>query len=344
MEQLIGQVLNSQYRIKSLLGHQIGRRTLLAENLKTKATVVIKLLLFSPEFNWSDFKLFEREAATLKSLNNSAIPQYLDYFELETELGKGFALVQSYIQAQSLKDWIESGRTFQEEDIKTIAKQLLNILNYLHQRQPPVIHRDIKPSNILLSDRSGHQTGQVYLVDFGAVQTVLHGGTKTIVGTYGYMPPEQFGDRCVPGSDLYAVGATLIYLATGYPPSELPQKEMRLLFKDKVNLSVDMVDWLQWLTEPSLDLRLNSAQKALEALEKPRIKENNPMTVAKPLRSNIKRPQTPEIILIIVTVCFPPLGVLLGVGFGWQFLINIVLTLIGYVPGVIHAIWVIVKK
>ena len=104
-----------------------------------------------------------------------------------------------------------------------------------------MIHRDIKPSNILLSDRSGHNAGQVYLVDFGSVQTIVHSGTKTMVGTYGYMPFEQFGDRCVPASDLYSLGATLIYLATGYPPDQLPQKEGRLLFKNKVNLSDSMV-------------------------------------------------------------------------------------------------------
>lgn len=302
MEQLIGQVLNNKYCIKSLLGHQIGRRTFLAENIEIGSTVVVKILLLSPEFTWDDFKLFEREAATLKSLNHDAIPQYIDYFELETELRKGFALVQNYIEAKSLQNWIESGRSFSEEEIKNIAIQLLNILNYLHQRQPSVIHRDIKPSNILLSDRSGHNVGQIYLVDFGSVQTVLHGGTRTIVGTYGYMPPEQFGDRCVPASDLYALGATLIYLATGYPPDQLPQKEMRLLFEDKVNLSPIMVCWLQWLIEPSLDLRLDSAQNALEALEKPRSpkNKNNLTRVNKPLESKIKLTQTSEMIDIFI--------------------------------------------
>jgi serine/threonine protein kinase len=118
------------------------------------------LLLFNPDFTWDDLKLFEREAEVLKSLAHPAIPKYLDYFEVETELGKGFALVQTYIEARSLQDWIQSGRTFNEEDIKAIAKELLGILDYLHNRQPPVVHRDIKPSNILLGDRSGHSLGK----------------------------------------------------------------------------------------------------------------------------------------------------------------------------------------
>ncbi|MGB3534227.1 MAG: protein kinase [Microcoleaceae cyanobacterium] len=89
-------------------------------------------------------------------------------------------------------------------------------MQYLHSHLHPVIHRDIKPSNILLTDRSGNSPGTVYLVDFGSVKTVIQSGTITIVGTYGYMPTEQFGGKTTPASDLYSLGATLIYLITRY--------------------------------------------------------------------------------------------------------------------------------
>ncbi|GAP97899.1 serine/threonine protein kinase [Leptolyngbya sp. NIES-2104] len=270
MDQLIGKVLRDRYQIQSLLGRQTGRRTFLAKDLQSDAIVVVKLLLFAPEFTWEDLKLFEREAAVLRSLNHRAIPQYLDDFEVETDLGKGFALVQTHIEARSLQDWIQSGRTFSEEELRAIAKDLLSILDYLHSRQPPVVHRDLKPSNILLGNRTGNHPGRIYLIDFGSVQTALHHGTRTIVGTYGYMPPEQFGGQTVPASDLYALGATLICIATGQNPDQLPQREMRILFDKHVNLSPDLIDWLKWLTEPSLDLRLQSAKQALEALDAPR--------------------------------------------------------------------------
>ncbi len=211
-------------------------------------------------------KLFEREAETLKSLDHPAIPRYLDFFEVETELGRGFALVQSYIEARSLRERVQFNRSFSENDLIDIAKQLLSILEYLHCRQPPVIHRDIKPSNILLSDRSGNSPGQVHLVDFGSVQTVQHGGTVTVVGTYGYMPPEQFGGRSLPVSDLYSVGATLIYLATGQDPADLPQKEMRIEFEPVATLSYPFTRWLQWLTQPNPAQRPTSAQQALQPL------------------------------------------------------------------------------
>lgn len=273
MEQLIDRVLEHRYQIRSLLGRQTGRRTFLAQDLQTQKSVVLKLLLFGPDFTWDDLKLFEREAEVLRSLDLPTIPKYLDCFDVDTELGKGFVLVQTYIEAKSLQNWLDSGRTFSEEELISIATQLLTILEYLHNRQPAVIHRDIKPSNILLGDRSGNSPGQAYLVDFGSVKTAANGSTITIVGTYGYMPPEQFGGHTSPASDLYALGATIICLATGKHPSELPQKDMRIDFVDLVNLSSDLTNWLKSLTEISVDSRLKSASAALLALTAPNRRE-----------------------------------------------------------------------
>lgn len=320
MEPLIGHVLHDRYQIQSLLGRQTGRRTFLANDLQTESSVVIKLLLFGPDFTWEDLKLFEREAEVLKALDHPTIPRYLDYFETETELGKGFVLVQTYIEARSLQDWIQSGRTFSEEELKTIATQLLGILDYLHHRQPPVIHRDIKPSNILLGDRSGNRLGQVYLIDFGSVQTAVHTGTWTVVGTYGYMPPEQFGGYATPASDLYALGATLIYLATGHHPDQLPQQEMRILFEERVSLTCHLTDWLKWLTEPSTDLRLKSAQQALAALEQPTLRQSGLAKVTKPVGSKVQLNNTRQRLEIMI----PPRGFhaglipLIGFAIAWN--------------------------
>ncbi len=257
-------VESERYRPLQRLGKKAGRQTLLCEDRETGQRVVIKLLSFGEDFAWDDLKLFEREAETLRSLDHPAIPKYLDYFDLETPRTKGFALVQSHIEAQSLEQQLKAGRSFSEAEIQQIGEDLLNILEYLHGRQPPVIHRDIKPSNILLGDRSAHSPGQVYLVDFGSVQTLAarEGSTITVVGTYGYMPPEQFGGRAVPASDLYSLGATLIYLASGMHPADLPQKELRIQFEDKVQLTPQAIAWLQSFTEPSLDRRTTSAAQA----------------------------------------------------------------------------------
>ena len=266
------ELLHDRYQVEQSLGKKAGRQTLLARDLHTQELVVVKLLTFNHDFEWDDLKLFEREAETLKSLNHPAIPRYLDSFELESPTYKGVALVQSYINAKSLEQHLKAGRSFSQTDVQELGRSLLEILIYLHSQQPPVIHRDIKPSNILLGDRSGNTVGQVYLVDFGSVQTLVahEGSTITVVGTYGYMPPEQYGGRATPASDLYSLGATLICIATGRHPADLPQENLQIQFKPSAVLDESVADWLEWLTEPALDRRLQSAQKALQVLQEGR--------------------------------------------------------------------------
>ncbi|MBT9312685.1 serine/threonine protein kinase [Leptothoe kymatousa] len=265
------QILNNRYQLQTRLSKKGARHTYIAKDLTTHQPVIVKVLLFGPEFQWQDHKLFERGAASLKTLSFPGIPQYLDYFDTELDNHKGFAQVQSYIPAKSLQEQLQAGRSFSEDDLHQLALQLLKILDYLHQRQPTVIHRDIKPSNVLLSDRTGNHVGQVYLVDFDSVQTgaTQSDHTMTIVGTYGYMPPEQFGGHASPASDLYSLGATLIYAATGKHPADLPQKDMRLEFASQVSLNQNLTNWLTWLTNPNLDRRPSSATQALETLENP---------------------------------------------------------------------------
>jgi len=289
---MVSQILGDRYEVQQQLSKKAGRQTLLVRDLETQKLAVIKLLTFDSDFEWDDLKLFEREAAILKTLSHPAIPQYLDYLELDGKNGKGFAIVQTYIEAKSLEQHLKAGRSFSETEIKEIAKALLEILTYLHGHTPPVIHRDIKPSNILLANRSGHSVGQVYLVDFGSVQTLAgkEGGTVTVVGTYGYMPPEQFGGRAVPASDIYSLGATLIYLVTGSHPADLPQKNLKIQFEPAVNISQELTLWLKRMTEPSLERRLATVQDAFSALDKPQqrqLKTIEQTAVCKPGSSEI---------------------------------------------------------
>jgi uncharacterized membrane protein YqaE (UPF0057 family) len=51
-----------------------------------------------------------------------------------------------------------------------------------------------------------------------------------------------------------------------------------------------------------------------------------------------------DLIRIIIAIFIPPLGVFLQVGFGIDFWINVVLTLLGYIPGILHALWIILRK
>lgn len=292
-----GESFGDRYQIEQQLGKRAGRYTLLARDLQTQAQVVIKRLSFGEDFVWEDLKLFEREAATLKNLSHASIPRYLDYFDLDLPSGKGFALVQTYIPARSLDEHVKAGRTFSEAEMVELATALLEILRYLHERAPSVIHRDIKPSNILLGDRTGNSVGSVYLVDFGSVQAAPAGGTITVVGTYGYMPPEQFGDRAVPASDLYGLGATLIYLATGKHPADLLHDE-HLQFEKVAHLSKGLEQWLRRMIQPNLSKRFSSSQQALDALHKQ--DAHLEILICKPTHSKVLLTKTANSLEILV--------------------------------------------
>lgn len=262
------QILQERYQLQRQLGHNPNRQTWLAQDLETQPIqlVVVKLLAFSPQMQWEELKLFEREAQVLKHLNHPRIPRYRDYFSVDRQTGDGlpwFGLVQDYIPGESLQQLLNQGKHFTEAQVRQIATEVLKILIYLHELSPPVFHRDIKPSNLIWG-----KDNQINLVDFGAVQdrAKAEGVTFTVVGTSGYAPPEQLWGKAVPASDLYALGATLIHLLTRTPPSELVQDNLRIRFANQVNLNPSFTDWLEELTEPALEHRLSTARQALQTL------------------------------------------------------------------------------
>ena len=262
-------ILKKRYEVVRRLAKKAGRMTLLAKDVTTNQLVVVKLLIFNSEFKWEELKLFEREAKTLLHLSYSAIPSYIDFFELTLQKKKALAFVQTYIEAPSLEEYMEKIGNFSEIEVKQIAESVLKILIYLHGQKPSIIHRDIKPSNILLTNRSGNSIGEVFLVDFGSVQTIANSesGIFTVVGTYGYMAPEQFGGRAVAASDLYGLGATLINLLTGKSPADFPQKEGRIQFEAAANCSREFKEWLKRMVEPVQEKRFKSADFSLKSLE-----------------------------------------------------------------------------
>lgn len=292
----VGDVLLKRYQLQQPLGHTaIGHQTWLAYDLqspiqpshqswknwswllqgitnifrpKSYQKVTVKLLAFSPQLQWNQFKLFEREAQVLQSLNHPRIPRYQNYFEVAPEKGDSiawFALVEDYIPGVSLQDILDKKERLSEQKIQYIANEILSILIYLHGLNPPVLHRDIKPSNLILGE-----DGQIYLIDFGSVkvENSVSNITVTVVGTSGYTPLEQFLGKAVPASDLYALGATLIHLVTGISPSDLQTQDWQIKFDDNVNIKGYFKQWLKQLTEISLEKRYQTAKEALEELHR----------------------------------------------------------------------------
>ena len=140
----------------------------------------------------------------------------------------------------------------------------MSILTYLHSLDPPVIHRDIKPQNIIYQS----DTGKLFLVDFGAVQDTYHHTVmgSTVVGTYGYMAPEQFRGGAVLATDLYSLGCTLLFLLIGRSPAELPQENLKINFRNSIEIEPNFARWIDKLIAPDIGDRFPTAQDALLCL------------------------------------------------------------------------------
>ncbi len=257
---------NYGYQVKRELGHNRagGRVTYLAKEINSQRSVVVKQFQFScTGSNWTEYSAYEREIKVLQTLEHPSIPRYLDSFQTPG----GFCMVQEYKNAPSLAD----SRTWTPKQVKEIAMSVLEILNYLQSRIPPVIHRDLKPDNILVD----HQMN-VYLVDFGFART--GGGEVTVSsvvkGTLGFMPPEQMFNREITiASDLYSLGVTLICLLSGTNANDVgslmddtgrinfPQLKKRL-----PPLHQTFLNWLQKMVNPNYKDRYENAETALAAL------------------------------------------------------------------------------
>lgn len=276
----VGDIINQKYRIVDILGEGGIAITYLAEDLQTGDNLALKVLSLRRMNDWKKMELFTRESQILSQLNHPAIPQYIDYFQLETDYDNSFYIAQQLAPGKSLAKLVENGYYFHESEVRYIAIQILDILIYLHSFSPPVIHRDIKPQNLIRGDN-----GKIFLVDFGAVADTYHNtvtGGSTVVGTFGYMAPEQFRGKAFPSTDLYGLGTTLLYLLTKKCPSDLPQKHLKIDFGSQVDVSRKFVDWLGKILEPIAEDRFPDAGVALAVFQK---KESlNKYLTQKPLK------------------------------------------------------------
>ncbi len=261
-----GEIIDGRYRILGLLGEGNSGTTHRAQRIKDGVIVALKEVSLQGSQSWKLIELFEREVAMLKQLNHPAIPRYIDSFVVDSNQDRLYYLAQTLAEGRTLTAWIESGWRCTEAGAQAVALQLLDVLNYLQRCDPHIIHRDIKPLNIIR-----REDGKIFLVDFGAVGHTYHNTFmrgSTVVGTFGYMAPEQFRGQACTATDLYSLGATLLYLLTRRSPADLPAQQLKVDFRSKVLLSDGFADWLGQLIEPSLRHRFASANVALTTLQR----------------------------------------------------------------------------
>src|SRR5579871_369765 len=213
-----GVILQNRYRIERLLGGGgMGMVYLAHDQRLSNRPCAIKEMVdhfIDPQQRIEANDYFAREADTLAQLKHSAIPAISDRFDDQNR----HYLVMEYVEGRNLEEeFAVRGAPLPEGLVIDVARQLCDVLAYLHGLSPPVIYRDMKPSNVMLT-----ASGRVVLVDFGIARLFKAQRKGTMIGTLGFAPPEQYQGVADPRSDIYSLGATLHYVLTGRDPEKFP--------------------------------------------------------------------------------------------------------------------------
>jgi serine/threonine protein kinase len=213
-----GTVLQNRYEIERLLGGGgMGMVYLAHDHRLANRSCAVKEMVDhfidqQQRIEANDY--FAREADTLAQLKHAAIPAITDRFDDQNR----HYLVMEYVEGRNLEEEIAArGGPLPEGLIIDIARQLCDVLAYLHGSTPPLVYRDMKPSNVMLTPK-----GRVVLVDFGIARLFKSARKGTMIGTLGFAPPEQYQGVVDPRSDIYSLGATLHYVLTGRDPEKFP--------------------------------------------------------------------------------------------------------------------------
>jgi hypothetical protein len=250
--------------VERVLAQSPHSRVYLAQGPNAERAAV-KELYFAQVPGTQEIDAFDREAQTLRALSHPSIPRFISSFSEGKGIALRFYLVFEYVTGQSLAQRIAMGGPLQEADIVRVARAVLDVLRALHGRSPAVLHRDIKPANIMCCE-----DGRIALVDFGSARTMEGARThrSTLVGSFGYMPPEQLGGTVDRTSDLYALGATLLHAATGIAPSELLGPDLQLAVPSCGKAHLE--SWLRHAVALDPARRFQTADQALSELDRPR--------------------------------------------------------------------------
>jgi serine/threonine protein kinase len=171
---------------------------------------------------------FHREADLLSSLTHPGLPRLYE----KSCKSEQWYLVMNYLEGETLEDYQNRApnKRLILSEVFTIGLQLCDVLEYLHNHQPPIIFRDLKPANIILSSEK-----KVYVIDFGIARFFKPGKPKDTIalGSPGYAAPEQYGRaQTTPRADIYSLGAILHQMLTGKDPSESPLRFVSLRRKN----------------------------------------------------------------------------------------------------------------
>ena len=205
----IGSLIDGKYKILNEVGHGGMSVVYLAMNERANKQWAIKEVR---KDGVKDFEVVKQslvaETNMLKKLSHPSLPDIVDVIDEDDR----FLIVMDYIEGNSLKTALQEYGAQSQKNVIKWAKQLCDVLGYLHSQNPPIIYRDMKPANIMLKP-----DGNVVLIDFGTAREYKENNIEdtTCLGTMGYAAPEQYGfAQTTNRSDIYSIGGVLKELSS----------------------------------------------------------------------------------------------------------------------------------
>ncbi len=250
----IGSIVDGKYKILNIIGKGGMSVVYLAMNEKANKQWAIKEIFRDA---YRDFHLDKKEIDMMKRLKHPRLPSITDVIERESSL----LIVMDYIEGRSLQDILTEYGAQQQDQVIEWARQLCDVLAYLHSRKPAIIYRDMKPANVMLKP-----DGNVMLIDFGAAREYKPHNIKDTVslGTRGYAAPEQYEKReqSDARTDIYCLGVMLFQLLTGENPHNL-----RPICEINPSLSSGLEAILIKCTQVEKENRYQSCEELMYVLE-----------------------------------------------------------------------------
>ena len=258
----IGSLVDGKYKILNKVGQGGMSVVYLAMNEKANKQWAVKEVRKDGVLDFEAVKQgLVAETDILKRLSHPNLPSIIDVIDTD----ESFIIIMDYIQGNSLNKALEEYGAQPQDKVIEWAKQLCDVLGYLHTRTPPIIYRDMKPANIMLKP-----DGNVTLIDFGTAREYKEKNLAdtTCLGTVGYAAPEQFGGmgQTDARTDIYCLGATLYHLVTGMNPCE-PPYEIKPIREINPNLSGGLERIILKCTQRDPNDRYQSAAELMYALE-----------------------------------------------------------------------------